>query len=102
MLHGKWRGDVLSFGVKDSKLTLGPVIAVTGGITFIYLLSILVVAPVACILGLLVSAMVATVWMVIRILKDPWSTDKTFDDYFYQDREDIRRDGMRDEGSGGG
>jgi len=26
-------------------------------------------------------------------LTDPYSTDKTFDDYFYQDREDLRRNG---------
>ena len=35
----------------------------------------------------------ACIWMTFRILRDPWSTDKTFDDYFYEDRPDIRRVG---------
>ena len=29
---------------------------------------------------------VLTVWMVIAILKQPYQTDKTFDEYFYQDK----------------
>jgi len=48
------------------------------------------------ILGLLFCSMVATVWMAIRILKDPYSTVKSFDDYFCQDREDIRRVGKEE------
>jgi hypothetical protein len=45
------------------------------------------------ILVLYLSAAAATLWMAFRILTDPYSTDKTFDDYFYQDREDLRRNG---------
>jgi hypothetical protein len=44
-------------------------------------------------LALCISAMMATGWMVIRILKYPNSTDKTFDEYFYEDRPDLRRNG---------
>ena len=72
---------------------MGEVISVTAGVTFLYLMSILCGLPVTWIFSLLMLSMAATVWMVIRILKDPYSTDKTFDDYFYQDREDIRRNG---------
>ena len=56
-------------------------------------MSILFGLPLVSILGLLLSFMVASVWMVIRILKDPYTTDKTFDEYLYQDRPDIRRNG---------
>lgn len=35
------------------------------------------------------------IWMALKILTDPWSTEKTFDDYFYQDRPDIRRVGEK-------
>jgi cell division protein FtsW (lipid II flippase) len=72
---------------------LGSVIAVTAGFTVAYMMSILAELPIPWVFTLLVAAMVATVWMVIRILKDPYFTDKSFDDYFYQDREDIRRNG---------
>jgi hypothetical protein len=78
---------------KPSRLTLGPVVAVATAIVLIYQLSLLVGVPDGMILGLAFSAMLATVWMAIRILKDPYTTDKTFDDYFYQDREDLRRYG---------
>jgi hypothetical protein len=74
-------------------MRLGGVIAVAAGVTVVYMLSILGGLPVVWIFSLLLAAMIATVWMVIRILKDSCSTDKTFDDYFYQDREDIRRNG---------
>jgi hypothetical protein len=66
---------------------------VTASVTFIYVMSLLFGLPFVWILGLLFSSMVATVWMVLRILKDPYSTDKTFDLYFYQDRPDLRRNG---------
>jgi hypothetical protein len=49
--------------------------------------------PLEIMLALLGLTFVAHVWMVIRILKDPYSTDKTFDEFFYQDREDLRRNG---------
>jgi hypothetical protein len=56
-----------------------------------YLAGILLDLPFPAILALLGLCFVANVWMVIRILKDPYSTEKTFDEYFYEDREDLRR-----------
>jgi len=47
--------------------------------------------PVESLIVLWLAAVLGIVWMAIRILKDPYSTDKTFDEYFYEDREDIRR-----------
>lgn len=76
--------------------SLGSVVAVTTGIVLIYQLSFLLGVPDVVILGLAFTAMLATVWMVIRILKDPYATEKTFDDYFYQDREDLRRNGKEE------
>ena len=35
---------------------------------------------------LFVALHVLTVWMVIAILKQPYQTNKTFDEYFYQDK----------------
>jgi len=61
------------------------------GVSALYLLSILFEVPVEWIFGLLACSMIAVVWMAIRILKDPFSTEKTFDEYFYQDRDDLRR-----------
>jgi len=73
--------------------TLGTVIATAAGLTAFYLFSILFDLRLELILGLYLSSTVATLWMAVRILKDPYSTDKTFDEYFYQDRDDIRRSG---------
>ena len=78
---------------KPPRPRLGSAIALSAGIAIMYLMSILFGLPVGWIFGLLLSSMVATVWMVIRILKDPYSTDKTFDEYFYRDRPDLRRNG---------
>lgn len=66
-------------------------IAVASGMTGFYLVCVLLDMPSAWIFALCLSSMAATGWMAVGILKDPWSTDKTFDEYFYQDREDIRR-----------
>lgn len=78
---------------KPPWLMLGSVIVLTASVAMIYMMSILSGLPFGWILGLLLLSMVTTVWMVIRILKDPYSTDKTFDEYFYQDRPDLRRNG---------
>ena len=67
------------------------VIGLAAGITVIYVVSVMLQSSATVAFGLSALAIVATVWMAIRILKDPRSTDKTFDDEFYQDREDIRR-----------
>jgi hypothetical protein len=74
---------------------VGPVIRVTTGIVLFYLMSVLLHLPLGWILGLLLSSILATVWMVIRILKDTHPTDKTFDEYFYQDRPDLRRNTIK-------
>lgn len=79
--------------MKRPGLTLNAVIAATGGITLIYLACVLAEAPPRWIFGLCLSSIVALVWMAVRILKDPYTADKTFEDYFYQDRDDIRRNG---------
>jgi hypothetical protein len=79
--------------VKRKGLALGSVIAAAAGGTVIYMASVLTEAPPQWIFGLCLSSMTALVWMVVRILKDPYTTAKTFDKYFYQDRDDIRRTG---------
>ena len=88
---------MLSFLVKDQAkrpwLSVGSVIVVAASTSLTYALSILFGLPLVCIIGLLLLSFGTIIWMAIRILKDPWSTDKTFDDYFYQDREAIRRNG---------
>jgi len=70
---------------------LGSVIVVASGVSLIYMTSGLFELPLGLIIGFGLLSVVAIVWMAIRILKVQWLTDKTFDEYFYQDREDIRR-----------
>jgi len=89
----KGQKDLADDNMKHRWLAMETVIAVAAGATVSYLLSILFDMPLALILGLYLSATVAALWMVIRILKDPYTTNKTFDEYFYQDRDDIRRYG---------
>lgn len=74
-------------------ISLETVIASAGALALVYALSILFGLRLEIILCLYTAATAAMLWMVFRILKDPVSTDKTFDEYFYQDREDIRRSG---------
>jgi hypothetical protein len=76
-------------------LPLRRVIATTAAITLTYLFSVLLPCRLEIVLSLYGVTLLATVWMVLRILKDPYSTDKTFTDYFYQDREDLRRCGTK-------
>jgi len=75
------------------RANLGWVIGVAAGVTLMYMTTILLDLGLEWIFGLWLASSAALLWMVIRILKDPYSTDKTFDDYFYQDREGIRRNG---------
>ncbi len=75
----------------QSKLNLKSVIVVTTGVVLLYLVGVLMELPIQWIFALYGLSLGATVWMVIRILKDPWSSEKTFADYFYQDRPDLRR-----------
>jgi hypothetical protein len=76
--------------MKRHGMGLKSVIAVAAVVTVVYLMSIVFVQPIALVVGLYVSSVAAMVWMAIRILRDPYSTDKTFDQYFYQDRDDLR------------
>ena len=58
-----------------------------------YLVATLLRLPLQWIYALYGMSAVACLWMTIAILRDAWSTDRTFDDYFYHDRPDIRRVG---------
>ena len=80
-------------GMKQHRLPLGTVIGTTTGTSVVYLISILLEWRAGVVFALLVLSMVAMAWMAVRILKDPYSTDKTFDDQFYLDRDDLRRNG---------
>ena len=75
------------------KLNLRSVIVVASGVVLIYLAGVLMALPIAWIFALYSLSAVATVWMVLRILKDPCSIGKTFDAFFYLDRPDLRRTG---------
>lgn len=71
------------------RLTLESVIGIAIGTSVLYLLTIVIGMPVPVIFALSFSSNIATVWMTIKILKDPFSTEKTFDHYFYLDRADL-------------
>lgn len=70
--------------------SLRSVIGASSGITAIYLLSIILRMSIECILFLYGISLVALCWMTIRILKDPYENGKTFDEFFYLDREDLK------------
>ena len=72
---------------------LKPVITLATGAAVAYLIALLLKVRLEMVYALYGVAACACIWMTIRILKDPYSTDKKFDDYFYQDRPDIRRVG---------
>ena len=74
-------------------LSLNRIIVVAACFTITYMLSIMLELYLALILGLYLSATVTTLWMAFRILKDPYSTAKTFEEHFYQDRDDLHRNG---------
>lgn len=79
--------------MKHPFLTLGTLIAAATAVVFVYMFSIILDMRLELIMVLYVIATLSTLWMMIRILKDPYSTKKTFDDQFYQDRDDLRRTG---------
>ena len=62
-------------------------------VVVMYLIGVLLNVPLQWVYALYGLSVSALIWMTLRILKDPYSTDKSFDDYFYQDRPDIRRVG---------
>jgi len=69
-------------------------INVATGVAVAYLIGVLLNVRLEWIYALYGLAVVACIWMAVRILKDPYSTDNTFEDSLYQDRPDIRRVGM--------
>jgi hypothetical protein len=75
----------------QSEPRLERVITTATGLAVLYLVGILWTLPLVWICALCSMSLGACIWMVVRILKDPWSIDRTFDNYFYQDRPDIRR-----------
>lgn len=75
---------------------LETVINSTMAIVMVYLMSVLLFPHPGLAFGLCGLSVVATAWMALRILKDPCSTDKTFDDQFYQDRGDLRRSRLKE------
>lgn len=77
--------------MKQRHTKLNWIIAGTSGTAGVYLLSLVAGVDRSIILGLLVLTYVAVIYMAIRILKDPYSTTKTFRTQFYQDRDDLRR-----------
>lgn len=77
--------------MKGQRLSLGLVIGLAAGLSVIYVVSVMLQSSATLAFGLCALAILATAWMAIRILKDPDSTDKSFDDEFYQDREDLQR-----------
>ena len=79
--------------MKRHPFSLEVVIGIATGFMLLYMLSILFQFPDPWIFNLCLLSPFVIVWMVIRILKDPYTTDKTFDEYFYQDRDDLRRNG---------
>jgi hypothetical protein len=62
-------------------------------VTVIHMVNVAIDAPIELLAALWLASDVAIVWKAIRILKGPYTTDKTFDECFYRDREDIRRNG---------
>lgn len=74
-------------------LKLKWVIISASSLVVMYLTGILLNVPLKWIYALYGLSIGALVWMTFRILKDPYTTDRTFDDFFYQDRPDIRRVG---------
>jgi hypothetical protein len=82
--------------MKRQRTSLGAVIGSTAVISLVYVMSLVMGLQDKIIWGLLGMACVAILWMVIRILKDPYTSDKKFDDQFYADRDDLRRCGAKD------
>ena len=81
--------------MKRQWLSLRATIFGTTAIAAIYLTCLVSGVRLDLVLALFLLSIVALIYLVLRILKDPWSTDKTFDDYFYQDRDDLRRQGPK-------
>ena len=66
-------------------------IALTTLIVVVYTFSTQLSINYSIIFSLFLIAHVAFVWMVIKILKDGKASQKSFDEYFYEDRKDLKR-----------
>ncbi len=77
--------------MKSRRSSLESVVGLTASINVIYLLSVVFEATTPVVFGLAALSLSTMVWMAVAILKDPYSTDKTFEEQFYHDRDDIRR-----------
>jgi len=79
--------------MKRHWLTLEAMIGVAATCMVVYMMSLILELRLECILGFYIASTLSTLWMAYRILTEPYTTNKTFDEYFYEDREDIRRYG---------
>lgn len=77
--------------IKRPPWGIGRLIGITAMVTAAFLASLALAERADVIFGLLGLVFTATVWMVIRILKAPYCPHQTFDEQFYQDRDDLRR-----------
>lgn len=77
--------------MQRQRTSLDTAINTTVAIVMVYLVSVLVSPWPIVGFGLFGLAIAATAWVALRILKDPQGTEKSFEDQFYQDRDDIRR-----------
>ena len=74
-------------------LELKWVVILTTTVAVVYLLGLLLGVDFALVCVLYLLSLSTCIWMVLHILKEPYTTDKSFEDYFYMDRPDIRRVG---------
>ena len=66
-------------------------IAITTIILVVYSFSTQLDISYSIIFTLFILANAVFLWMVFKILKDGQPSEKSFDDYFYEDREDLKR-----------
>ena len=66
-------------------------IAITTIILVVYSFSTQLDISYSIIFTLFIIANAVFLWMVFKILKDGQPSEKSFDDYFYEDREDLKR-----------
>lgn len=76
---------------RQHRWALESIIGTVAGATVLYLMGVLFKVPGTLIFSAMLCLMFAIAWMAIKILKDAWSTQKTFDEFFYEDRGDLRR-----------
>lgn len=70
--------------------SLGACISVTSAVVLVYVITSTLPVAFPVVFWLFLLSQGLLIWMVIRILKDPWKSDKTFETHFYEDSP-IRR-----------